>query len=221
MTDDAASTPSFEHNPPRPDSSDVRGPPGQTSPDRAPAADAPTEPAGVPAGAAPARATVPGYEILEELGRGGMGVVYKARQVKAGRVVALKMILAGCHAGAADLARFRTEAEAVARLQHPNVIQIFEVGEVEGRPFFSLEYCAGGSLAVALRGAPLEPAAAARLVETLAGAMHAAHSQGIVHRDLKPANILLQAQGLQPLGLAVPKITDFGLAKLLLGEGAD
>jgi WD40 repeat protein len=150
-----------------------------------------------------------------------MGVVYKARQVKAGRIVALKMILAGCHAGATDLARFRTESEAVARLQHPGIIQIFEVGEVDGRPFFSLEYCAGGSLAVALRRAPLEPAAAAHLVEILAEAMHAAHVQGIVHRDLKPANVLLSVRGGHPPltpdhGLGTfPKITDFGLAKRL------
>src|SRR5262249_39572512 len=138
------------------------------------------------------RTTIPGYDILAELGRGGMGVVYKARQTKLNRLVALKMILAGEHAGAAELARFRTEAEAIARLQHPNIVQVFEVREHDGKPFFSLEYCDGGSLAEKLNGTPLPPGEAARIVETLARAVHAAHQKGIVHRDLKPANVLLQ-----------------------------
>jgi serine/threonine-protein kinase len=151
---------------------------------------------------------VPGYEVLGELGRGGMGVVYKARHTKLNRLVALKMILAGKHAGEADLVRFRTEAEAVARLQHPNIVQIHDVGEHEGHPFFSLEYCTGGSLAGKLGGTPLPAGEAARLVETLARAMHAAHQAGVIHRDLKPANVLLTADG-------TPKVTDFGLAKKL------
>jgi WD40 repeat protein/serine/threonine protein kinase len=151
---------------------------------------------------------VPGYEVLGELGRGGMGVVYKARQVRLRRLVALKMILAGAHAGADDLERFKVEAEAVARLQHPNIIQIHEVGEHNGLPYFSLEFCAGGSLAARLNGRPLPSAEAAQLIETLARAMHTAHQQQVIHRDLKPANILLTADGR-------PKITDFGLAKKL------
>jgi hypothetical protein len=137
-----------------------------------------------------------------------MGVVYKATQLSLGRTVALKMVLAGAHAGEQDVARFRVEAEAVARLQHPNIVQVFEVGQADGRPFFSLEFCPGGSLADRLGGAPLPPAEAARLVETLARAMHAAHQRGVVHRDLKPANVLLGADG-------APKVTDFGLAKRL------
>jgi WD40 repeat protein len=169
---------------------------------------------------------VPGYEVFEELGRGGMGVVYRARQVSLDRVVALKMILAGVHAGAEDLARFRREAEAAARLQHPNIVQVYEVGEADGRPFIALEYVDGGSLADRLDGTPLPARAAARLVEALAGAVSHAHRQGVVHRDLKPANVLLVVgQDSNPVGKEtglescptnwVPKITDFGLAKRL------
>jgi tetratricopeptide (TPR) repeat protein/tRNA A-37 threonylcarbamoyl transferase component Bud32 len=173
---------------------------------------------------------VPGYEILGILGRGGMGVVYKARQTELNRLVALKMVLAGSHAGEQDLARFRNEAEAVARLQHPNIVQIFEIGEAEGRPFFSLEFVDGGSLASRLRGTPQPPRQAAQLVETVARAMHAAHLQGIVHRDLKPSNILLASGGREcpvheptgdsrpPLASYIPKISDFGLAKFLNKE---
>src|SRR5207253_9501784 len=137
-------------------------------------------------------------EILRELGRGSMGVVYKARQVALSRVVALKMVLSGRYAGAAELSRFRTEAEAAGRLQHPNIVQVFEVGEHQGTPFFSLEFCPGGSLAGKL-GTPLDPGEAAPLVEVLARAMHAAHQCHIVHRDLKPANILLASPHPRPL----------------------
>jgi serine/threonine-protein kinase len=151
---------------------------------------------------------IPGYELLGELGRGGMGVVYKARQVKANRLVALKMILSGGHASEEDLARFRTEAEAVARLQHPGIVQIYEVNEHDGLPYFSMEYVEGGSLEKDLAGAPMPPKAAARLVEQLAQAIQTAHEHQIIHRDLKPANVLLSADGR-------PKITDFGLAKKL------
>jgi WD40 repeat protein len=162
---------------------------------------------------------VPGYEVLGRLGRGGMGVVYKARQTALKRPVALKMILAGGHLDEQQRQRFRTEAEAVARLQHPNIVQVYEVGEYQGRPYLALEYVDGGSLAQRVAEAPLPAREAARVVETLARAMHAAHERGILHRDLKPANVLLAASGLtagaKPQAAFVPKITDFGLAKQL------
>src|SRR5205823_187056 len=151
---------------------------------------------------------VPGYEVVAELGRGGMGVVYKARQCSLKRWVALKMILAGGHADPAARARFRTEAEAVARLQHPNVVQVYEVGEHDGRPFLALEYVGGGSLARRPDGGVRPEREAARLVEALARAVHHTHRSGILHRDLKPNNVLLTADG-------TPKIADFGLAKLV------
>jgi serine/threonine protein kinase len=174
---------------------------------------------------------VAGYEVLELLGRGGMGVVYKARQLGLGRTVALKMVLSGFQAGPKDLARFRAEAAALGRLQHPNIVQIYDVGETSGRPYFVFEFVAGGSLAQYLQGTPQAVQPAAQLVETLARAVHAAHAQGVIHRDLKPANILLrpereagsgESRNRLPRGsrLAslVPKITDFGLAKC---AGAD
>jgi serine/threonine protein kinase len=151
---------------------------------------------------------VAGYELLEELGRGGMGVVYKARDPRLGRLVALKMIRDGALAGDEELERFRAEAEAVARLQHPHVVQVFEIGAQDGQPFFALEYVEGGSLKQELDGTPQPAHRAARLVQTLAEAAHAAHLRGVVHRDLKPANVLLTADG-------QPKLTDFGLAKRL------
>jgi serine/threonine-protein kinase len=113
-----------------------------------------------------------------------MGVVYRARQVKAGRLVALKVMLAGAFAGPDDLLRFRVEAESAARLQHPNIVPVYEVGDHDGRPFFSMEFCEGGGLDRRLAGTPLPPAEAARLVETLARAVEAAHQKGVVHRDL-------------------------------------
>ena len=152
------------------------------------------------------RPTIPGYDVIGVLGRGGMGVVYLARQTRLRRPVALKMILAGEHADPAELARFQSEALAVAQLQHPNIVQIHEVGEHDGLPFFSLEYLAGGSLHRKIRREPQPPNEAARLVETLARAVQYAHAHGIVHRDLKPANVLLAEDG-------TPKVTDFGLAK--------
>ena len=177
--------------------------------------------------------TVPGYDILEELGRGGMGVVYKARHRRLQRLVALKMVLAGAHAGQVGLARFRAEAEAVAKLLHPNIVQIYETGEHEGRPYFSLEFVEGGSLDKRIGESPTSPRAAAQLVETLARTMEVAHQRGIVHRDLKPANILLAKLGSQSTMVrnretdssslpsdhwsrnTVPKIADFGLVKRL------
>jgi serine/threonine protein kinase len=173
-----------------------------------------------PVGELPA---VAGYEMLGELGRGGMGVVYKARQLGLNRLVALKMILSGAQAGSTERARFRTEAEAVARLQHPNVVQIYEVGEHEGMPFLCLELVDGVSLDKALAGQPQPPEEAARIVKTLAEAVQFAHEHGIIHRDLKPANVLLAASGLasaadpvaKPRAAVVPKISDFGLAKRL------
>src|SRR5579871_1856139 len=132
---------------------------------------------------------IPGYEILGELGRGGMGVVYKARQTKLNRIVALKMVLAGSYASPAERSRFLAEAEAVARMQHPHIVQIFEISQHSGLPFFSLEFVGGGTLAGKLGGTPLPPREAARLVRVLARAVQYAHEQGVVHRDLKPANV--------------------------------
>jgi tetratricopeptide (TPR) repeat protein/predicted Ser/Thr protein kinase len=163
------------------------------------------------AAAAPARPLrfVPGYQVLEVLGEGGMGVVWKARQDGLDRLVALKRIRSVGQPAPETLARFRREAEAVARLRHPNIVQIYDVGEQDGEPYLALEYIEGGSLAQKLTAGPLLPRHAAVLVETLARAMDYAHEHGIIHRDLKPANVLLLADG------GVPKITDFGLAKRL------
>jgi tetratricopeptide (TPR) repeat protein len=145
--------------------------------------------------------------MLGHLGEGGMGIVWKARHIALNRIVALKFLRDG-GLGPEERLRFRTEAAAIARLQHPHIVQVYEVGEAEGRAFLALEYLPGGSLAQRLATAPLEARAAAALVATLAEAMAAAHAQGVIHRDLKPGNILLDPHG-------APKIGDFGLAKLL------
>jgi serine/threonine protein kinase len=180
---------------------------------------------------------IPGYEILAELGRGGMGVVYKARQAHLNRTVALKMIRAGEYPNAHELARFRIEAEAVARLDHPHIVRIYEFGVQNDRPYFSMEFVDGVNLAAKLNGESLPPAEAARLVEALAQAVEYIHQHHILHRDLKPANILLQrqstdytdytdkkegpsspvksAESAQSVDDFIPKIADFGLAKRL------
>jgi serine/threonine protein kinase len=152
------------------------------------------------------RPAVAGYEVLGELGRGGMSVVYKARQAHPARLVALKVLLAGGHAGPQQQARFLAEGDALARLQHPNIVQVFEVGQCDGVPWLALEYMAGGSLMHRLAGIPQPAREAAALVQVLARAVQHAHAQGVIHRDLKPANVLLTEEG-------TPKIADFGLAK--------
>ena len=156
---------------------------------------------------------VPGYEVEAVLGRGGMGVVFKARHLALERTVALKM-LAG-PASLAELARFKAEAQAVARLQHPNIVQIHEIGEAAGRPFLALEFVQGGSLAKRLAGRALSPRDAARLAAALAEAMHLAHSRNLVHRDLKPGNVLLDGEAGSPIHACQPKVTDFGLVRQL------
>jgi hypothetical protein len=155
---------------------------------------------------------IPGYEILGELGRGGMGVVFKARQMSLGRTVALKVLAAGPFSQPALRARFQVEAEATASLKHAHIVQVYEVGQVEGRPYLVLEYMEGGSLAQQLGGKPQPARQAAQALRTLAQAVQHAHEHGIIHRDLKPANVLVGADGQL-------KITDFGLAKRIL-EGA-
>jgi WD40 repeat protein len=164
-----------------------------------------------PAAEEPAPA-VPGYEVLGQLGRGGMGVVYLARQTALNRLVALKMIRSSGPDWAEDRARFRAEAESVARLQHPHIVQVFEVGEYRGAPYFSLEYCPGGSLKSHLTTSPLPARRAAEVVQALARGVQAAHAKGVIHRDLNPANVLLAEDG-------TPKVADFGLARRLDDAG--
>lgn len=148
------------------------------------------------------------FDLVEVLGRGGMGVVYKARQIGLNRVVAIKTLVSGTSASPTESARIRGEAEAVAKLRHPNIIQIYEIGDHEGTPYLVLEYAAGGSLAEQLTRNPMAPEQAARIMLSLAEAVHHAHEAGIIHRDLKPANVLMDHEG-------KPKIADFGLAKRL------
>src|SRR3954452_17852887 len=154
---------------------------------------------------------IPGYDVEALLGRGGMGVVYKARHRRLNRLVAVKMLITGAHAGPNERARFQREAEAVARLRHANIVQIYDVGDHEGCPYFTMELLEGGSLAQTLAGTPQPARQAAALLTTLAEAVQAAHRAGIVHRDLKPANILLTADG-------TLKVADFGLARPFEGE---
>jgi serine/threonine-protein kinase len=149
---------------------------------------------------------LPGYEVEALLGRGGMGVVYKARHLRLNRPVALKMLLTGPFAGLEEQGRFLREAKAVASLRHANIVQVYDIGDLNGRPYYTMEYVEGGSLAQKLVGAPQPARQAAELLTTLAAAVQVAHQGGIVHRDLKPANILLTADG-------TPKVADFGLAR--------
>jgi serine/threonine protein kinase len=149
---------------------------------------------------------IPGYEVLSTLGAGGMGIVYKARHLTLNRPVAIKMLIAGVYASPIELERFKREAESIATLCHPNIVQVFDAGEWDGRPYFVMEFMEGGTLAKELAGTPRAAMAAARDAKTLAGAVQLAHSAGIVHRDLKPANILLSGDG-------TLKIADFGIAR--------
>jgi serine/threonine protein kinase len=175
-----------------------------------------SQPAVIPPAGAPLPA-LPGYEVLGKLGEGGMGIVFRARDRALKRVVAVKQLLHPAPSAEA-MARFRAEAEALARLRHPHVVQVYAAGEQDGRPYFIMEYVEGGGLDEKVRGQPQPPADAARLVMLLARAVQAAHQQGIVHRDLKPANVLLAPPADEPAlntAYGLPKVSDFGLSKAL------
>src|SRR6185369_15036807 len=151
------------------------------------------------------------YELLEEIARGGMGVVYRARQVRLNRIVALKMILAGQFASQQEVLRFRREAEAAANLRHPGIVAIHEIGEEQGQHYFSMDFVQGRNLAEIIREGRLPARRAARYSQAIADAIHYAHQQGVLHRDLKPSNILIDEND-------QPRITDFGLAKRVRGD---
>src|SRR5262245_31283382 len=151
------------------------------------------------------------YELLEEIERGGMGVVFKARQKTLNRIVAVKLILAGQLASKREVDRFYAEAQAAAKLDHRNIVPIFEVGEHRGQHYYSMAYVPGASLALRILGGPIPPREAATMIREAALAVHYAHGQGVIHRDLKPANILIDADG-------EPRVTDFGLAKQISDE---
>jgi serine/threonine protein kinase len=153
------------------------------------------------------------YELLEEIARGGMGVVYKARQSSLKRIIALKMIRSGALAGEAEVKRFHTEAEAAAQLQHPNIVAIHEIGEHQGQQYFTMDFVAGKNLAQIANGKPVSPRSAAEWLKAIAGAVQFAHQRGVLHRDLKPQNVMLDAHGR-------PLVMDFGLAKNLAADSS-
>jgi serine/threonine protein kinase len=151
------------------------------------------------------------YELMEEIGRGGMGVVYKARQRSLNRTVALKLLVSGAYSSESLLRRFQIEAESAAGLQHPGIVAIHECGEQDNQPYYAMEYVTGRNLSEVSNGQPLESRRAATYLRAIAEAVHYAHTRGILHRDLKPANVLIDLDDR-------PRITDFGLAKQLHGQ---